>query len=63
MTKKRQPSSSIVSIMDDENLDLHEIDDDTSLSADADSMNYMNVDISTDNIEDIVTEKLKVKFI
>lgn len=49
--------------MDDENLDLHEIDDDTSLSADADSMNYMNVDISTDNIEDIVTEKLKVKFI
>lgn len=61
MTKKRQPSSSIVSIMDDENLDLHEIDDDTSLSADADSMNYMNVDISTDNIEDIVTEKIESK--
>ena len=42
MTKKRQPSSSIVSIMDDENLDLHEIDDDSSLAADADSVNYMN---------------------
>ena len=61
MTKKRQPSSSIVSIMDDENLDLHEIDDDASLSADADGMNYMNVDISTDNIEDIVTEKIESK--
>ena len=61
MTKKRQPGSSIVSIMDDENLDLHEIDDDSSLAADADSVNYMNMDISTDNIEDIVTEKIENK--
>ena len=60
MSKKRQNSSSIVSIMDDENLDLHDIEDDT-LSADSDSVNYMNMDISTDNIEDIVTEKIENK--
>lgn len=60
MSKKRQNSSSIVSIMDDENLDLHDIEED-SLSADSDSVNYMNMDISTDNIEDIVTEKIENK--
>ena len=60
MSKKRQNSSSIVSIMDDENLDLHDIEDDT-LSADSDSVNYMNMDISTDNIEDIVLKRLKIK--
>ena len=58
MSKKRQPSSSIVSIMDEDNLDLNEIDEDAVLSADTDSVNYMNMDISTDNIEDIVTEKI-----
>ena len=58
MSKKRQ-NSSIISIMDDETLDLHEIDDDMH---DSDSnVNYMNVDISTDNIEDIVTEKMENK--
>ena len=56
MSKKRQSSSSIVSIMDEDNLDLHEIDEDGALSGDADGVNYMNMDISTDNIEDIVTE-------
>ncbi len=61
MSKKRQSSSSIVSIMDDENLDLHDIEDDVTLSADSDSVNYMNMDISTDNIEDIVTEKIENK--
>ncbi len=61
MSKKRQSSSSIVSIMDEDNLDLHDIDDDVTLSADSDSVNYMNVDISTDNIEDIVTEKMENK--
>ncbi len=61
MSKKRQISSSIVSIMDEDNLDLHDIDDDVTLSADSDSVNYMNVDISTDNIEDIVTEKMENK--
>ena len=50
MTKKRQ-SSSIVSVMEDyETLDLHDIDEDSVLDNGNDSMNYMNVDISTDNI-------------
>lgn len=61
MSKKRQPSSSIVSIMDDENLDLQVIDEDAALTPEADSVNYMNMDISTDNIEDIVTEKMGSK--
>ena len=61
MSKKRQSSSSIVSIMDEENLDLHDIEDENGLSADADGVNYMNMDISTDNIEDIVTEKMENK--
>lgn len=61
MTKKRQPSSSIISVLDDENLDLHDIDEDGQLDGDADGVNYMNMDISTDNIEDIVTEKWAVK--
>ena len=52
MSKKRQTGSSIVSIMDeDENLNMQEIDDDNSNANDG--VNYMNVDISTDNIEDI----------
>ncbi len=53
MTRKRQ-SSSIVSL-EDETLDLSNIDQD---SLDSESMNYMNIDISTDNIEDIVTSKM-----
>ena len=61
MSKKRQTGSSIVSIMDDENLDLHNIDDENALSSENDSVNYMNVDISTDNIEDIVTAKMENK--
>ena len=60
MSKKRQ-SSSIVSIMDEDNMDLHEIDDENALSAEHDGVNYMNMDISTDNIEDIVTEKMENK--
>ena len=58
MTKKRQPNSSIVSILDEDNLDLHEIDEDGALGSENDGVNYMNMDISTDNIEDIVTEKM-----
>ena len=61
MSKKRQSNSSIVSIMDEDNIDLNDIDDEAALSADADSVNYMNMDISTDNIEDIVTEKIGKK--
>lgn len=61
MTKKRQ-SSSIVSVMEDyETLDLHDIDEDSVLDNGNDSMNYMNVDISTDNIEDIVSAKIGEK--
>ena len=60
MSKKRQ-SSSIVSIMDEDNMDLYEIDNENALPAENDGVNYMNVDISTDNIEDIVTEKMENK--
>lgn len=49
--------------MDEDNMDLHEIDDENALSAEHDGVNYMNMDISTDNIEDIVTEKWKTKLV
>ena len=55
MTRKRQPSS-VISIDEEESLDLRNIDEEDSLEND--SMNYMNVEISTDNIEDIVTSKM-----
>ena len=61
MTKKRQPNSSIVSVLDDESIGLNELDDDENLDVDSNDVNYMNVDISTDNIEDIVTEKMEHK--
>ena len=55
MTKKRQ-SSSVVNIMEDENIDILDIDEDGS---DVDEGNndesYLNVEMSTDNIEDIVS--------
>ena len=56
-TKKRQ--SSIVSVIDEEEINLKDADDDV-LSSDTDDepINYMNEDISTDNIEDIVTDKI-----
>ncbi len=54
MTRKRQSSSSVISI-EDESIDLQDIGEDT---LENDSINYMNVDISTDNIEDIVTSKI-----
>jgi len=53
MTKKRQ-SSSIVNIMEEENLDILDIDSEKDVD-DAGDESYMNVDISTDNIEDIVS--------
>ena len=61
MTKKRQPNSSVVSIMEEDNLDLHDIDEETGMVSEHDTVNYMNVDISTDNIEDIVTAKMETK--
>ena len=60
MTKKRQPSSSVVSVMEDETLDLQDIDEE-ALESENDSVSYMNMDISTDNIEDIVTSKMGSK--
>ena len=60
MTKKRQPSSSVVSVMEDETLDLQDIDEE-ALESENDSVSYMNMDISTDNIEDIVTSKMGPK--
>ena len=62
MSKKRT-SSSLVSIMDEDSImteDLQDIDEE-SLSEVDDGVNYMNVDINTDNIEDIVTEKMEGK--
>ena len=61
MTKKRQSSSSVVSVMEDETLDLQDISEDSVLDSENDGINYMNVDISTDNIEDIVTSKMDGK--
>ena len=61
MTKKRQPNSSIVSILEDDNLSIPDIDEDSSLDRENDDVNYMNMDISTDNIEDIVTAKIDNK--
>ena len=61
MTKKRQPSSSIVSILEDDNLNIPDIGEDSSLDHEHDDVNYMNMDISTDNIEDIVTAKIDTK--
>ncbi len=53
MTKKRQ-ASSIVNIMEEENMDILDIDSEKDVD-DAGEDSYMNVDISTDNIEDIVS--------
>ena len=61
MTKKRQPGSSIISVLEEENMDLQDIDEDVQLDRETDTVNYMNMDISTDNIEDIVTEKIESK--
>ena len=61
MTKKRQPGSSIVSVLDDEALNLGDLGEDENLDVDDSGVNYMNMDISTDNIEDIVTEKMENK--
>ena len=58
MSKKRQPNSSVISVMEDETLDLHDLDEDAVLESEDDGVNYMNMDISTDNIEDIVTSKI-----
>ena len=56
MAKKRQ-SSSIVNITDEDNLGILDVD-----KTEDETDNYMNVEISTDNIEDIVSsDKIEMK--
>ena len=54
MTRKRQSGSSVISIEEEDSMDLNDITED-GLDSD---ISYINVDISTDNIEDIVTSKM-----
>ena len=63
MTRKRQSNSSVISIADEENLEnLQDIDEEAVLkSAHESNDNFINMEINTDNIEDIVTEKMDVK--
>ena len=56
MTQKRNSRSSVVSVMDEENVDLLDFDTDKD---DEDSVDYIGADLETDNIEDIIeTTKL-----
>ena len=52
MTQKRNSRSSVVSVMEDENLDL--LDFDSEKDVDDDSVDYIETDLGTDNIEDII---------
>ena len=61
MTRKRQSGSSVISVIEDDTMDLSDISDDSSLEEASDAMNYMNVEMSTDSIEDIVTSKMDDK--
>ena len=63
MSKKRQSNSSIVSIMDEDNLDLHEIDEDGALSAEADGVNYMNMESAQIISRISLLKKWKLKLI
>ena len=55
MTQKRNSRSSVVSVMEEENLDLLDFDADKDDS----SVDYIETDLGTDNIEDIIeTSKL-----
>ena len=45
MTKKRQPNSSVVSVLDDDNLNLNDLGDDENIDIDTqDDIAYMNMD-------------------
>ncbi len=59
VAKKRQ--TSVISVIDEEDINLKETDDDMMSEPQDVSVNYMNEDISTDNIEDIVTDKMEHK--
>ncbi len=52
MTQKRNSRSSVVSVMEDENLDL--LDFDSEKDVDEDAVDYIETDLGTDNIEDII---------
>ena len=57
MNQKREPNSSIVSVMEpEENLDVLDFDD-----KDLDDAGYISDDLATDNIEDIITTKMEHK--
>lgn len=57
MNQKREPNSSIVSVVDPEdNLDVLDFETDKDLDA-----GFMTEDIATDNIEDIITTKMEHK--
>ena len=53
MTQKRNSRSSVVSVMEDENLDLLDFDADKE----DDSVDYIETDLGTDNIEDIIQDE------
>ena len=50
MTQKRNSRSSVVSVMEDENIDLLDFDSEKE----DDSVGFMETDLGTDNIEDII---------
>ena len=58
MSRKREPESSIVGLVDaDENLDMLDFDEDKDVDAD-----YIEADIGTDDIGDIIaSNKLGIK--
>ena len=51
MTQKRNSRSSVVSVIEEENIDLLDFDDDKQ---EDDSVDYIGTDLGTDNIEDII---------
>ena len=57
MNQKREPNSSIVSVVEpDESLDVLDFESDKDIDG-----GYMSDDIATDNIEDIITTKMEHK--
>ena len=55
MTQRKNSRSSVVSVMDDENIDLLDFDSDKE----DESVDYIGADLGTDSIEDIIeTTKL-----
>ena len=62
MSIKKRQSSTVVSVIDeDDDMDLNNLDENDVLMGEPEQVNYVNVDISTDNIEDIITSKMESK--